>query len=379
MSLFLYEVKKLFSWKILLLIFVVNILLFKVFLAPFIEGFPNEEGKRASFEIEKEIIPLYGSSLDKTEYQDLVKRHDQIVAESKEYLANFHANGGTGFLVPEKYQQKNIWTDTANFDDRDLLYFGEVRYGWFIQGYEGFIEKYEVREKLLQSDINRSNSEKAKQLLRSRLDNKQFSIYTSIVLDAFQVYAQYLAMIIFINVVLVLSLIFIRDKRANIVTLQYTSKSGRIVYRTKWLAGLVSAVFLTMFLLGIYMVYFFTIHPETHLNLPLYTFNWQYYWFDVTLLQYMIINILLIFILAILLGVLTMAISNSMPNLIGLIAIQILVLFVMISGYASVIVPNLFSIDLPKYLVHGLVVGNTAVVALFTWMNWKHEMKKDLI
>ena len=58
MKLFFYEVRKIFSWKLLLLILLVNVLLFKLLIEFDLEHFPNGRPAGDHFDIEQQIMPI---------------------------------------------------------------------------------------------------------------------------------------------------------------------------------------------------------------------------------------------------------------------------------------------------------------------------------
>lgn len=69
MRVFLYELRKLFNWKVLLLILFISFLFYKLFLSFYFENFPNGRPAKDEFMITKEMINKYGHEMDEKEFQ----------------------------------------------------------------------------------------------------------------------------------------------------------------------------------------------------------------------------------------------------------------------------------------------------------------------
>lgn len=211
------------------------------------------------------------------------------------------------------------------------------------------------------------------------MDEGKYSVYSDTVTYNYKNYKTYLAIVIFLSIAVLISPIFLRDKKTNVVPLQYSAKNGRSIYRTKWLAGVVSTVFITSILLTLYMSLYSTNNTSSHFDLPLHSFSWFYQWYDITFLQYIIISTIVIFVLSILLGILTMAISTMVPNTIVLIAVQIIVMFSMIAGGANVLVKELMTMIYTQAFIPAMISIFTMGVFVFMRFVWKKEMRRDIL
>ena len=83
--------------------------------------------------------------------------------------------------------------------------------------------------------------------------------------------------------------------------------------------------------------------------------------------------------MAILLGMLTMAISAVVNNTLALIAIQIVVAFVMIAGVASFIVRNVIDLQFPQFFIPAVLIVFSGFIAIATYAVSKKERLKDII
>ena len=378
MQLFWLEMKKIFSWKLILLVVLVNVLMFKLMIEFELEYFPNGRPAGDLFKIEQEIIPKYGAQMDEAEFLDFKVTYEKKVALADVYLANDPQAIAVGMNTYEAFRNFD-YNDQKKKEYHDqLFHYSEEDFPWELQSYEWFIDNFEHKENSLFVTI-REASGGQKIRFEQLLNEGKYSIYSDTVTYNFKNYKTSLAIVIFLSIAILISPIFLRDKKANIVPLQYSAKSGRNIYRTKWLAGVVSTVFITSILLTFYMSLYSTNNTSSHFDLPLYSFGWFYQWYDITFLQYIIISVIVIFVLSILLGILTMAISTIVPNTIVLIAVQIVVMFSMIAGGAYVLVKELMNMMYAQAFVPTMFALFTIGVFVFMRFVWKREMRRDIL
>ena len=260
----------------------------------------------------------------------------------------------------------------------ELLHERGVDFGWTLQSYRSYLEYYQYRVASME-DSKLSYSKRAQDVIQKRIDEEKYSFYEDFVLQNFKTYATSVAITIFISITLLLATLFIGDKRAAVVPLQYTSKKGRKLFRTKWLAGLSSAAVVTALLTTFYIELYTTNNTSSHFDLPLYAFNFRMHWYEVTFFQYIVIIVSLMVFCSMLLAILIMAISNIVPNRIALIVSLVVVLFIMIAGVAVVVLGKLFELQLPEFLMP-ISVGVLAFITIcLTWFTWKGEIKKDIV
>ena len=378
MSIFLNEIKKIFSWKTILLIVVINILLFKMLIEFDIKHFPNGRPFGDMFKIEQEIIQIYGSDVSEDEIKDFEQRYERKKTEANAFLENDSAAEALNIRTIEDVQDLDNSTDEQKAY-HDMLYFEKgTDLVWEIQSYASYLELYKYREESTKSSFSWL-SEPAKQVVQKRINEDKYSFYSDFTLKNFKTYITSVAVTIFISITLLLATLFIGDKRAVVIPLQYTSKKGRKLFGIKWLAGLTSAVLVTAVLTTIYMGLYSTNNTSSHFDLPLYAFDNVGYWYDLTFFQYIIIVISLMVFLSIILGGMVMAVSNIVPNRIALIVSIVVILFCMIAGGAYVVIGMLFQIMLPEFLIPIVVIVFVILTIGLTLFTWKREMKRDIV
>lgn len=378
MRLFWMEMKKIFSWKLLLLIGVVNVLLFYLLLSFELEYFPNGRPATDIFTIEQQIIPKYGPTINEGELNELKAIYNERVKAGNLYFAN-----------DAEAQQLEIenYLDFRNFDSTNeelakyhsnLMFNSKQDFIWELQAWESLIKNYEARTMALTAEIDRNAGSRQKHFEKQLVEEK-FSFYSSTVLENFMNYKTNMSIIILISIAILMSPIFLRDYQSGLVPIQYTSKIGRNIYRIKLLAGISSSALLTVLLLAVYVGLYWTNDTSSHFELPLTSFGWHDFWYDMTFFKYILISVAAIFFMAILLGVLSMTISTIVSNTIVLVGVQIITLFIMIAGVSKYLVRDIMNIWLPQALIPTGYAVMTVVILIFGGLIWKRELRKNIV
>lgn len=378
MNVFFYEMKKIFSWKIILLIVFVNILLFKLLVEFNLTNFPNGRPAGDMFKIEQQLIKKYGTTIDAKEFTEIQRSYRQQVAAATKYLANDPEAVAVGFDTYEKFNDYDHDNQEKNDFNSKLFFENKLDFPWVLQSYETYIDGYKNEKTFLKRDIQEATGAK-KERLEKLLKENDPVFYSSIVLKNFQAVIVAISITVFLSILLLISPIFIRDLRSNIIPLQYSSKVGRKIFSIKWLAGFVSSFLLAAVLLSLYIWLYRANHTESHFQLHINAMDAQYSWYDPTFLQYIILSVVLAFVFAVLLGVLTMAISTIAKNIIALIGIQIIVAFIMIAGVATFVIQNMISINYTVYFMPLSLLLFVLLTLFATYFAWQREKKRDIL
>lgn len=378
MRLFGMEMKKIFSWKLLLLIGVVNVLLFYLRLDFELEYFPNGPNATNLLEIEQKLIPEYGARIDENEFEEIKALYADRVEAADSFFKKEEQAQQLGITSYEEFRSVELTDPELGDYSASLMFESSQDFLWELQAWESLIGNFETEAISLEARTEQTTGSR-QQHYEQRLAHKQLAFYSSVVLDNFYIYKTHMAIIILISVAMLMSPVFLRDGRSGMLSLQYTSKHGRRVYRTKWLAGISSTVLLTIALLTLYMGLYWTNGTASHFGLPLASFGWFDYWYDMTFLHYIVLSIAAIFFVAVLLGVLSMAISTIVPNAIILIGLQIVVLFLMIAGVTMYLIRDIIIIYLPQMLVPTGYVVLFLVIFMTSWWIWKRELRRDVV
>lgn len=378
MSLFWMEMKKIFSWKIILLLFFVNIVLYFLLLDFEIRYFPNGRPSLDFFTLEQHMIPKYGKEIDDEEFVDFSLEYEKKVDDANAYIQADESAAVVGLTSYEDLRNIDE-NDTEQLNYKSLLMFERKEdLFWEIQAREHFMDEiYQFRITSLENELQRGTKAQQEHF-EEILKNEKFTIYSSTVLDNFRNVKLNIAIIVFISIAILISPLYLRDKIAVIEPLQYSSKKGRSVYQTKWFAGIVSSIVLATLLLAVYLTIYASNRTASHFNLPLYTME-RYSWYDMTFGQYIILSLLLIFVGALMLGILTMGISALVGNTIAIIGVQIVMMFLMIAGVARLLIRDLVSIQSPLWFVPLGYALFFSFVAVFMFITRNREKLRDII
>lgn len=378
MRLFGLEMKKIFSWKLLLLTGVVNFLLFYTFLEFDLEYFPNGSGDTNLFEIEQQLIPAYGAEIDKNEFEEIKAMYVDRLDAADNYFKNDEQAQQLGITSYEEFRDISFDDpETGDYAERLMIQKSED-FLWELQAWGLLIENFGTEPASLEARAEQTTGS-MQQHYQQQLWHEEFAFYSSVVLDNFYSYKTNMAIIILISVAMLMSPVFLRDTASGILPHQYTSKVGRRAYRIKWLAGISSTVILTIVLLALYMGLYWTNGTASHFGLSLSSFGWYEYWYDMTFLQYILLSVAAIFFVAILLGILSMAISTVVPNAVVLIGSQIVILFIMIAGVTMFLIRDIIIIYLPQIVVPIGYVFLFSAVATISWWIWRRELRRDIV
>ena len=102
-------------------------------------------------------------------------------------------------------------------------------------------------------------------------------------------------------------------------------------------------------------------------------------WYDPTFFQYIVLNVVAIYVLGFVFAFLSMSFSNIVPNYIALIGIQIPFVVAMISYGLHKILTGMISMWVPKWIAPASYSLMIIVSILFVVLLWKRENKRDIM
>lgn len=368
MRLFLYELKRIWTWQVLMLIFFVNIFLNHSIISFDIDNFPNGQPDTQLYEIGEKIIPMFGSEIDAKEYEQLEQMYEEEVKKANAFLSNDPEARKLHLDTYEKFNNIDINDEQQNEYHSKIIFDLNKEFAWNLRAYEIYMDIYKGREDDLTNSLELGSSQQQK-----------YASYTDIAIKNFDTYKMNVAAVIFLSIIILLSPVFMRDKMENVVAIQYTTKKGRRSYRIKWLAGLVSGFVMTLLLVVRYTIPYLGNHLENYYNLPLSTFSGYYSWYDLTFIDYIWLSVGVVIVLSILLSILTLTISTIVPNMSALIGVQIVVAFLMIMVGAVFIVQELVKLQYMQYAVPATLIGFAIIVIVSARSAWTYEMKRDIV
>lgn len=379
MQILLYEIKKILTWKMLILLIFVNWIVYFLFIEYDVNYFAN--GKNDSYRIGIEMVNKYGIDMDEKDFLDFKKVYNEEVEKANRYLqskkAFVDAGMGTYENFRNNYDPNNKEQDALH---NKVFFEDKVKVFWELQERERLIEHFGDKEVLM---ANERKYAKDHQQIRydELIASGYYPVYTGVAIENFERFIKNVAIAIILSVVLLLSPIFIKDRYRRVRDLQYTTRKGRNLYKTKTVAGLISAFMVMTTLLIIY----FGLYSLHHISIsvffkvPVHMFNGLTYWYDPTFFQYILLTVIAVYILGFVFSLLAMSFSNIMPNYISLIGIQIPFVMAMLIFGLTYLLWHIISIRMPQWVVPTSYSVIVVLSAIFIALLWKSEKRKDIV
>lgn len=378
MQIFWNELKKILTWKILLLLVIVNSILFTLLIEFEIKYFPNGRPALDSYNIGIEMIEKYGINIDEEDFEDLRKIYEGEKLKADAYLQARPEFIDAGIDTYEKFINSNRENKVQSELNYKVFHEDMVDLFWELQARASLIEFYEGKEASLEAYRSDANEQQ-----KARYDvigeRGLHQVYPGVVIDNFKRFIFNVAITIIISVALVVSPVFLKDRTRQLLGVQYTTKKGRSLYKTKALAGFVSTFLVITTLLFVYFGFYSLNNTSMYFKVPIHMFIAEYSWYDPTFFQYILLAVIAIYILGFVTALFAMSFSSIVPNYISLIGIQIPYMFLIISLGINYLVSGIISIYLPQWLVPTSYSVLLVVSILWIVRMWKRENKRDIV
>lgn len=375
MRLWWMEIKKCFTWPIIGLLIVMNVLLYSLLMEFYFEHFPNGRPSGEIFEIELRMVEKYGEVIDEAEIAEVQLEYEKTVEEFETILKAHPLAQAAGVETYEQYtdgerndqafnELKQAFWETDDFDLK-----------WWVQSYESILERYQYKKEIFQGEYYQSVQEKER--VEELLENESYQYYSSSVVDNFMMIAKNVSIIILFNLMILLSPLFLRDKANQMVPLQYSSKHGRKTFVTKWWAGIALTLLATTMLIAIYGMLYMGNGTSPFFFMQLYHMDYINYWYDITFGQYIIFVVIGMYLISLIFGLLTMACSSLSGNYLIQLATQI----VLIGGFIWLVITEMLGRLFQTYhlpvVVPGIYAGLIVLsLGLVYWLMRREQVRE---
>ncbi|MGN7387018.1 hypothetical protein [Sporosarcina sp. SAFN-015] len=369
------ELKKIFTWKTMLLLLFINSVLYFLLIEFDIKHFPNGSAVY-SYNIGVEMVEKYGVTMDENEFTDFSNMYAEKVEETNRYLEtreDFIAEGIDTYEKFQAYDWDNASQEARNLRD-DVVFYNKIDLFWELQEFERLMEFYNHREDIpdMLSDSQRARYEEL-------IVKEKFDIYPELVITNFQDFIVNVGVAILFSVVLVTSPTILRDRSRGLLPLQYTSKKGRNLFKTKLLAGYIATFTIVTGLLAVYFVLYSSNDTSMFFNVRVNTFIGNQSWYDPTFFQFIMLCIAAIYLIGFIFVTLSMSFSNVVPNLVSLIGIQIPFIVGFLIFGLNRLLPYMILIWNPEWLAV-ISYGSMIIVSfIIIYCLVKREGKMDVL
>jgi len=369
------EVKKIFTWKTLLLIVFINSLLYFLLIEFYIEHFPNGS-ESYSYSIGVEMVEKYGDSMDDEEFTDFKRIYEEQVEEADRYLQTREEFVKEGLGSYEKFREHDWWNTSRELGDlRDQIFFTDrIDLFWELQERERLMDFYDFR-KTIPDVLTESQRARFEELIAA----EKFGVYTEIAIRNFNHFIVNVGVAILFSVVLLISPMILKDRTGELLPVQYTSKKGRRLFKTKLLAGYIATFLIITSLLVIYFRMYALNKTSMFFNVRVNTFIANESWYDPTFFQFIMFCVAAIYLIGFIFVTLSMAFSSKVPNLVSLIGIQIPFIVGFLVFGLNPLLPYMINIWTPKFLAPAAYSAMILLCVCIVLFLWKREKKMDIL
>lgn len=379
MRILLNEMKKILNWKMIILLVIMNSLLYFLLIDFHIKHFPNGRPELDSYNIGVEMVNKYGVEMDEGEFQDFKMIYDAQIQEANAYLHSHQEFVEAGIKTYEDFKNIDYSSNEKLNNLRNKVMFEEkVTAFWELQERERLIEFYNDKERIYDVMKKYYDTNSIKRLDELKREG-HFQVYMEVVLSNYKDYIYNIAITIVLSIVLIISPVFIKDRSRKLLDLQYTTRKGRNLYKTKVAAGLISAFFVMTVLISLYLSLYSLNNTSMFFDVPIYAFIGPVHWYDITFFQYIVLTVLAVYILGFVFTLLAMSFSTFMPNYISLIGIQIPLVVALFSYGLNYLIRDIIIIGIPQWLVPSIYCGMVFISILLLIILWKKEKKRDIL
>ncbi|WP_141430812.1 hypothetical protein [Bacillus sp. 03113] len=378
MNIILNELKKIFELKIVLLMIVISFIFYHLFISFEFEYFPNGRPALDLYHVGVEMVEDYGTSFDEQDYLHFKNVYQKKVEAADDYLLSKKEFVDAGITTYQQFRQMDLNNKKVkNLSDK-VLFEEKVDLFWELQARESLMEIYEHKEYKMNYNDAAPTSKKQKKRIKEVIDNG--SAFPDLVFWNYNNLITNLSMLVLVSIMLMLSPINLRDRRNKLIFLQYTSKTGRELFKRKILTGLLSSFIITT----LHLLWFFAAYSQNHVamffdsNINSF-FQHFVFWFDFTFFQYIILTVVALYFLAFVMSIIVAVLSSMVPNYLSIIGVQVPIAFITFSILLKYLITRLTEISLPIYFLPVAYTVLIAIGIIISIFRWKKEKRLDIV
>jgi hypothetical protein len=274
MRIFVYELKKLWNWRILALIAAIGTLTWFAFLSEALRSYDSLTTHGIYGPYQNEMYALYGDTLEQEELADydipgkktaLISKMDEIIANETIFTENniysyseyveFVENGYSSDLSEE---EKEIFNDTIS-TMQSKLDFGnssQTLDEWYasslisLQTLKALERTYVDYEASLRSYIDNDSRPVVVRTAEKLLQMRNANLIRYDLCMEFSLYAAVVGVFTVVAVIILIAPLLITDRIRKVNLMQYSSTIGRRIFRLQFAATIVSALALSILLIA---------------------------------------------------------------------------------------------------------------------------------
>ena len=375
MKVVLYELRKIFDWKIIATTMVFCFVFYFIFIRFEFRHYPNGPNQVFQQQVALQMIEAYGVEINAQELEELKEVQQREIQRFNEYIGSRIDFQEAGIKTYEQYRTTE--SELGQQLSHRLAHEEQLDLSWELQERAHLIERYETREWWLLEGTERQQERQLEIWNR-----EEQAILPGFVLENYQQIITYTAMMIILSIVIVLAPVYIKERKNHLFLLQYSTKLGRNLFYKKILASVLTALMIiTLELAVIFFLYagnqtsaFFAVEINS-------IFIWghlPFYWLNITFGQYILLTIGFVYVLGVMIALLVMFFSRLAPNYLTVIGIQIPLIGVLFGWLFNYLVQTPFHIDFPIFITPLLYGTCISICVALIFFQGKKEQRVDI-
>ncbi|SFE40216.1 hypothetical protein SAMN04487969_102353 [Paenibacillus algorifonticola] len=382
MAIVLHEIRKLFSLKMIALVALLNVIFYLMYIQFYFEHFPNGRPDKDIYKIVIEIKQQYGLELDEAEFVQFKQTFDQKVQEAELIMSRDSHFKGAGISTYEAFRTMDTFSGNKRFKELNhyAMFDPGIDLFWELQAQQYLIERFEDRLERAYANFANTDVSVVKRVDALVESGTLNTIFPDTIYRHYQSIMFYVYSISIVSILLIVSPIFLRDRRSGVIHLQHASRIGRRLFRSKLIAALLSAMLIISIQLGCFFLLYTRRGIALFYEAPINSaFNSMYFWYDLTFAQFIGLSVGILYVLGLITALAAAFFSSISANYMALVALQIPYIYLITQPLSGVLIENLIVLYRPKYaqpIAYGLLF---AIVAALLAFRWRRERKGDLL
>lgn len=378
MRIIINEIRHIFNWKMALILVLFTAAFYYMFIAFDIQYFPNGTGNVYDYKIAVDMLKTYGRTMDTNEFKNFEQIYNQRVKAADSYIQSQSEFKQAGITTYKAFKNLDVSSSTYSKLSDKVFSKDNVSVFWELQESENPISSYENMDNV-KNDSTLTSAQKVRinEIISS---GSLKSIFPSEIFENYNDLIGYDAILIILCVIFMLGPVYLKDRRNNVNYMQYSSKTGRRIFKKKITASLISAfILITLQFVLLFAVY-------SHNNTGMFFgsgimsfYNGIYSWYNLTFLQYIIMTVAGVYVIGLCAALITLLASRLAPNYITLIGMLTAIAFVFIKVLPKYMLTYLTTIALPRFLTPAIYVILAVIVIVPLVIMWRREKRLDIL
>lgn len=379
-AIIIHEIRKLFGPKMVLMLVSLNVVFYLLFMQFYFQYFPNGRPELDMYRLSIEMKHKFGTHMDETEFKQFKLDYEKRVKDAEILMQRDERFVEADIATYEQFL--SMERDNELLDKLFSYAFFEKKIDlfWELQERRYVMDRFENRLERPYSSYSNLNEQQKHKIDGLEASGEHFSVMSYVVFENFRKLMIYMAIAIYISILLIISPVYLRDRNNRVNQLQFTLRIGRPLFKKKLIAALLSATIIMTAQLGCFFMLYSQQGVGEFLDLGINSiFNNGYYWYDITFGLYIAVIVAALYVLGLVTALVAVWISSVATSYIAIIALQVPYLLLLIWPGSDILVGRLTDIQYPRYvqpIVYGLLLAGAVLLIL---LRWRRELRRDML